>query len=83
VVYQPAPEYPRDLKRKNIQGTVYVIFVVNRDGRVTRPKVQKSSHPDFERPALRAVKRWRFEPGKKAGQPVPFKMRVPISFVNT
>ena len=42
--------------------------------------MQKSSHPAFEQPALQAVRRWRFEPGKRGGKPVSFKMRVPITF---
>ena len=33
-----------------------------------------------ERPALAAVKKWKFEPGKKGGEPVRFRMRVPITF---
>lgn len=80
VVYQPAPEYPPELKRRNIQGTVYIVFVVDKMGRVVNPIIQKSAHSAFEAPALRAIKRWRFEPGQRKGQPVQFKMRVPITF---
>jgi protein TonB len=42
--------------------------------------VQQSTDPVFERPALAAVKQWRFEPGKRNGKPVRFRMRVPITF---
>jgi protein TonB len=42
--------------------------------------VQQSSDPAFEAPALQAVRRWRFEPGKRNGQSVAFKMRAPITF---
>jgi protein TonB len=34
----------------------------------------------FEAPALKAVKQWKFEPGKKNGKAVRFRMRVPITF---
>ena len=30
--------------------------------------------------ALKAVKQWKFEPGKRKGKPVQFRMRVPITF---
>jgi protein TonB len=80
VVYQPAPSYPPDMKKKKIQGTVTILFIVDADGRVKEPKVQKSDHPSFDAPALNAVKRWRFDPGKVGGQPVQFRMRVPITF---
>ena len=69
-----------DMKKKKIQGTVTLLFIVDADGRVKEPKVQKSDHPSFDAPALNAVKRWRFDPGKVGGQPVQFRMRVPITF---
>jgi len=80
VVFQPAPQYPPEMKKKKIQGTVHVLFIVDKDGRVKEPKVQKSDNPAFDNPALGAVKRWRFEPGKVGGQAVQFRMRVPITF---
>lgn len=80
VVYQPAPIYPPELARKNLQGTVYVLFTVDKTGRARDLKVQKSTHPAFNNPALKAVKQWKFEPGKRKGKPVQFRMRVPITF---
>jgi len=80
VVYQPAPVYPPELARKSMQGTVYVLFIVDKDGRTRDLKVQKSTHPAFNNPALKAVKQWKFEPGKRKGKPVQFRMRVPITF---
>jgi protein TonB len=80
VVYQPAPDYPAELKKKKIAGTVYILFLVDMAGRVVNPIVQKSTQPAFDQPALQAVRKWRFEPGKRAGKAVQFKMRVPITF---
>lgn len=80
VVYQPSPEYPADMKRKKMQGTVHILFLVDAGGSVQNPTVQKSTHPAFERPALQAVRKWRFEPGKRNGQAVQFKMKVPVTF---
>lgn len=80
VVSQQAPQYPPDMKKRKIQGTVHVLFIVDKDGRVKEPRVQKSDNPAFDAPALGAVKRWRFEPGKVGGEAVQFRMRVPITF---
>jgi len=80
VMFQPAPQYPPDLKKKKIQGTVHVLFIVDKDGRVQNPRVQKSDNAGFDAPALNAVKKWRFEPGKVGGQSVQFRMRVPVTF---
>lgn len=78
-VYQPSPVINATM-RKKAPGTVYVLFVVDAAGKVEDPVVQKSSDPVFERAALAAVKQWRFEPGKRKGQSVRFRMRVPITF---
>jgi protein TonB len=80
VIFQRVPKYPPELRRSNRQGTVYVIFVVDKNGRVTNPKIEKASDTAFERPALEAVKQWRFEPGTRNGEKVSFKMRIPITF---
>lgn len=80
VVYQPAPIYPPELARKGMQGTVYILFIVDKTGRARDLKVQKSTHPAFNNPALKAVKQWKFEPGKRKGKAVQFRMRVPITF---
>jgi protein TonB len=82
VVYQPGPVIDTKVRRKGA-GTVWFIFVVDQDGRVEMPKVQSSSDPVFERPALAALKQWRFEPGKRGGEPVRSRLRVPITFPGT
>ena len=79
-VYQPAPNYPSELNGKGIEGTVYVIFIIDKNGRVTNAKVQKSTNKAFEKSALAAVQKWKFDPGKRRGKPVQFRMRVPITF---
>jgi protein TonB len=79
VISQPSPLLTPKLRRK-APGTVYIIFIVNKQGRVENPIVQRSTDPIFERPALAAVKQWKFEPGKRQGEPVRFRMRVPITF---
>jgi len=80
VIMQPSPEYPAALRKQKLDGTVYVLFMVDRTGRVDNPIVQKSTNPAFEQAALQAVKRWKFEPGKRNGQAVVFRMRIPITF---
>ncbi len=80
VLSQAPPTYPASLRGQKLGGTVQVMFTVDKHGRVVKPKVQSSTHPAFEEPALRAVSKWKFEPGRRKGQPVAFKMRIPITF---
>jgi protein TonB len=79
VIYQPSPQTNAALQ-KLTPGTVTIVFVVDQRGRVENPIVQSSTNPAFETPALAAVKQWKFEPGKRNGEPVRFRMRVPITF---
>lgn len=79
-VFQAEPRYPAELRGKKVAGVVSVFFVVEPTGKVSRPKVERSTHPAFEKPALDAVKQWKFEPAIKGGQRVGCKMRVPIRF---
>lgn len=78
-IYQTSPQTNAKLQ-KSAPATVYILFVVDQKGRVENPIVQSSTDPQFEAPALSAVKQWKFEPGKRNGQPVKFRMRVPITF---
>jgi protein TonB len=79
IVYQPGPVLNKQL-RKKAPGRVDIIFIVNESGRVEEPRIRNSTDPAFENPALAAVKRWKFEPGKKSGKAVRFRMLVPITF---
>jgi len=64
----PAPSYPREAERRRRSGSVEVEFTVGTDGNVTSARVVQASPPRvFDREALSAVNRWRFQP---IGSPV-------------
>ncbi len=77
---QMAPDYPAAMRHDGVSGSVKVEFDVDVTGRVREARVVESSRRDFEEPALRAVRKWQFEPGKRFGKAVPFRMTVPIEF---
>jgi protein TonB len=79
-IFQAAPVYPPELRKRKTEGSVYVLFEVDVQGRVMNPKVEKSSHEAFSPPALAAVRQWKFEPAVRNGRKVPCRMRVPIRF---
>jgi TonB family protein len=80
VLFQAAAPYPAAMRGKKIEGVVTLLFVVDASGKVVNPKVERASHPAFEKPALASVKQWRFEPAVRGGQRVACRMRVPIRF---
>lgn len=75
-----APVYPSEARASGLTGEVWVEFVVDESGRVTRPRVMRSTDERFEAATLRAVEKWRFEPGTQKGRPVRFRMAVPVVF---
>ena len=79
VLYPHNPTMTPAIRRK-APGTVYIVFLVDEEGRVQNPVIQQSPDPVFDRPALDAIKKWKFEPGKRNGKPVRFRMRQPITF---
>lgn len=78
--YRAAPAYPIEARRTGLSGEVVVEFIVNERGEVVSPRVVRSSGSIFDEPTLRAVSRWKFEPGRKDGRPVRFRMSVPVLF---
>jgi protein TonB len=79
-VSQTPPTYPAELRKARIEGVVTVVFLLNEDGRVEDARVENSSRPEFERPALEAIRKWRFRPGMKDGQAVRTYVRQPMRF---
>jgi protein TonB len=79
-IFQSAPLYPSEMRGKKVEGVVTVIFVVDPSGKVSAPRVEQSTHAAFEKPALEAIRQWKFEPAVKGGARVPCKMRIPIRF---
>ncbi len=80
VISQVPPAYPAELRKARIEGMVTIVLLLDDEGRVQDPRVENSSRPEFEKPALEAVRRWRFKPGMKEGKPVKTYLRIPIRF---
>lgn len=66
-ISQPGPKFPPAAQRAGATSNVQVEFTVGTDGSIASARVVSSTGPrqfqrDFEREALAAVKRWRFQP---------------------
>lgn len=73
-------KYPKEATKKNIEGTVYVQFLVNKQGKVEKVKVLKGL-PILSKEAVRVVglmPDW--EAGFQAGQKVNVLYNLPIKF---
>lgn len=81
----PRPTYTADPRlnarlMKRTPATVNLLVVVTERGRVSKVLVESSTDPMFEPPAVRAMKKWRFEPGRKNGQAVTWRVKQTIQF---
>jgi protein TonB len=77
---QPAPMYPAEARHRGWEGEVVVSFTVDEAGRVSALRVVRMTDAAFEAAALKAVALWRFEPGRRHGKPVSYRMAVPVVF---
>ncbi len=75
-------EYPEKAQKKGIQGKVFVVFVVEKDGKITNVRVIKSVNKYLDKEAMRVIKLMpKWNPGMQKGKPVRVKFTVPINFV--
>jgi protein TonB len=78
----PPPGYPELARQQGYEGVVLVAAEILADGRVGKALVSKSSgYAILDQSAVKAVKKWKFEPAKKAGVPCKTWAELPIKFV--
>lgn len=76
-----APIYPTPLHNQGIKtGRASVSFTVTKEGRVTDIRVIEASHPQFAAGMAHVMPSWRFEPAKRAGQPVEVTVQTSTTF---
>ena len=75
------PPYPRAARRRGMEGLVEINILVDRQGRVKEQRLHQSSgYNILDRAALKAVKKWRFDPGVKDGKVCEMWVKVPVRF---
>jgi len=77
---QPQPAYPYEMSRAGISGDVVVEFIINENGDVIDTRIVRSSHREFEVPAVQAVQKWKFKAGRKGGKAVKVRVSQLIEF---
>jgi protein TonB len=81
IVASAPPEYPYAARSRNQSGTVTVRFLVAEDGSVTEARVLAADPPGvFDASVLRAVRSWRFTPGRLGGRAVSTWVELPVRF---
>jgi protein TonB len=78
---QKTMKYPQIAKENGIQGTVFVNFVVGKDGKIRDAKILRGVNKMLDEEAIRVVKAMpSWKPGKQRGKPVSVSYNLPIKF---
>ena len=74
-------QYPKEAKDKEIQGRVFLSFVVEKDGSVSNVEVKRGIGGGCDEEAVRVVKAMpKWKPGKQEGKPVRVSFTLPFNF---
>ncbi|WP_319524941.1 energy transducer TonB [uncultured Desulfosarcina sp.] len=77
----PPPDYPSIARRRRYQGTVILEVFVLENGQVGDLRVAESSNYTLlDRAAMKAVRRWQFDPARKGNREIAMWVKVPIRF---
>jgi TonB family protein len=74
-------KYPKEAKRKRVQGTVKISFVINKEGKVENVSIIEGIGQGCDEEAVRAVSSMpQWKPGRQKGLPVVVKYAMPVFF---
>lgn len=77
-------QYPEEAYVNQIDGRVFVTFVIEKDGAVTHARVVRSAHPLLDAEALRVISGMpKWKPAMSEGKAVRFEKTLPITFKYT
>jgi protein TonB len=74
------PIYPDSALKNNIEGKVVLKARVGKDGRVKNVILLSSSDSIFNEAAIKAMKKWIFEPAISYGKSIEVWVTVPFNF---
>jgi len=75
------PVMPADVPPPTTPVTVLLRLTIDEGGEVSRVDVRESAGVAFDRAAMAAALRWRFQPARRGEVPLEVQVDVPVSFV--
>jgi protein TonB len=74
-------KYPPIARENGVEGTVYIKFVVEKDGSITAPEIVRDIGAGCGDEALRVVKLMpKWQPGKQRGRAVRVQFNLPVKY---
>jgi protein TonB len=79
---QKRTNYPQAAIENKIRGTVFLTFIVEKDGSVSNVTILKSVHSLIDNEAVKAIAESpRWSPGLQRGQPVRVRYQISLNFI--
>ena len=79
-IYTPDPEFSDEARDAKYQGTVVLRTMIGTDGLPRDIRIHRSLGKGLDEKAVEALRRWRFAPALKDGQPVRVEITVEVRF---
>lgn len=80
LLYKVEPEYTSKARSAGLSGKALLSLVVDVDGHPKDIKVISPLADGLAEQAVKAVSKWRFQPGTKNGVPVPVTSKIEVNF---
>jgi TonB family protein len=77
-IYAPDPEFPEKARKEHPKEKIVLRLVIGSNGLPRDIRVQRSPSPELDEAAITGVKKWKFAPATKDGQPVAVKIDIEI-----
>jgi len=72
--------YPMEARKNNIEGRIFVRFILDEEGNVTDPETINTLGYGIDEEVLRVIKLAKFEPATIDGNPIKIEMKMPLFF---
>jgi TonB family protein len=80
LVFKTEPQYSEEARKAKLQGTSMLSLQISPEGKVTAVVVTGPMGMGLDEKAMEAVKRWRFKPAMKLGEPVTVEANIQVNF---
>ncbi len=79
-VYAPDAEYSNEAREAKVEGSVLLWLIVGPNGRPRDIRVARSLNAGLDQKAIEALRKWKFQPAMKDGQPIAAQISVEVIF---
>lgn len=79
-ISQPNPVYTDAARRARVEGAVTLQAIIDKEGNVIQVRVLKPLPFGLDKAALQAVRKWKFKPATRDGQPIAVYYDLTVNF---